>query len=93
MRIEESLFDKVNIGSTHPHDFIVTAMETHLKLGEIQDYQSLKEKYESQGHLDGLKIIKQFDNNKYFRTVYKCLICNTEFNYDLPSSKDEWIIY
>ncbi len=66
---------------------------SNLNCREIQDYQSLKEKYESQVHLDGLKIIKQFDNNKYFRTVYKCLICNTEFNYDLPSSKDEWIIY
>jgi len=35
MRIEESLFQKVNIGSTHPHDFIVTIMGTHFKLGEI----------------------------------------------------------
>jgi hypothetical protein len=35
MRIEESLFDKVNIGSTHPHDFIVTIIGTHLKFGEI----------------------------------------------------------
>ena len=34
---------------------------SNLNCREIQDYQSLKEKYESQGHLDGLKIIKQFD--------------------------------
>ena len=65
----------------------------NLKCREIQNYQSLKEKYESQGYLDGLKKIKEFDNNKYFRTVYICLICNEKFNYDLPSSKNEWIIY
>jgi hypothetical protein len=65
----------------------------NLKCCKIKDYSFLKKKYESQGYPDGLKKIKQYDNKKYFRTVYKCLLCDNEFNYDLPSSKDDWIIY